>query len=91
MSWKKGDTAIVHAPVALCDKGQINGQQVQLLYFEGRLEERFGSDQIDWWRVSADNSEKWAREIALRKPYDGNELCEWKTCVFQPKELVVVN
>ncbi len=89
MNWKAGDKALVDAPSALTDGGCINGQLVRLLRFEGRIEDG-RSDQIDWWQVRADDSEKWAREVVLRKPYDGNEKTSWKNCVFQPKELVVV-
>ena len=89
MSWKKGDTAIVDASDALSDRGRINGQQVQLINFEGPIPEQ--SAHSDWWRVATDNGERHAREICFRKPpkYDGNELCEWSDVIWQPKELVV--
>ena len=37
------------------------------------------------------HSDVFCGEEYFRKPYDGNKKTEWKTCVFQPKELVVVN
>ena len=88
MNWKKDDTAIVWAE-ALLDSGHINGQQVQLISFEGSIPTE--SAYTDWWLVAADDGNRWAREICFRKPYDGNELCEWSDVIWQPKELVVTN
>ena len=90
MNWKAGDTAII----CNCKKyPEWNGEMitVQSTPF---IDPKDGvmnrlSQHSDWWDVRSDSKDVYSREVCFRKPYDGNELCEWKDCVFQPRELVV--
>ena len=91
MNWKAGDTAIFIANNAKDDIAGVSGATVILLKFVGRH-----NDVYNAWHVQLvdkisvrGKTECCVDEKALRKPYDGNELCEWKDCIFQPKELVV--
>ena len=84
MNWKPGDIAIL--------KRTIRCVITPALTVYGGATVTLGpaAYEEDWWHVTAEDGTNFqAREIVLRKPYDGNEKTEWKTCVFQPKELVV--
>jgi hypothetical protein len=85
MNWKIGDLAII-------------------VHFEGDIvpphEEKFIGEECEIigtshgyldWEISVCGTTKYVSERHLiKRPYDGNELCEWSDCIFQPKVLELV-
>ena len=91
MNWKKGDTAIVSSGGGTWVGRNHDGETCELIRFDGKKSFRDNSEVPNAWYVNGESIDFWVDEHYLRKPYDGNELCSWSACVWQPKELVVVN
>ena len=89
MNWQAGDTAIVGVRGGTWVGHNHDGETCQLMRFDGLKSFEDGREVPNAWYVNGKNNDFWVDENYLRKPYDGNEKTEWKTCVFQPKELVV--
>ena len=92
MNWKVGDIAICDCPNS--DYGNVHGMTVTLIQYVGdhyiyRSTGNESTAHNAWLVDTGESREVTVNERNLRKPYDGNEKTEWKTCVFQPKELVV--
>ena len=92
MNWHPGDTAIIanDMPARLTRYTQYRGMPCLLiryigLHYSGEVKVR------DAWEIRTDSKTAWVNERYLRKPYDGNELCEWSDVIWQPKELVVTS
>ena len=87
MSWNPGDIAIV---VNCGSYPEYNGEQVVIASIPFIDFDTCETVMIEPIPTRHGPCRK-ATTKNLRKPYDGNELCEWKHCAFQPKELVVVS
>ena len=90
--WKSGDRAIISNNATARHEDElliqgVPGSSCTLRKYIGQ-----GVYTKNTWAVILENGRDiWVSEKALRKPYDGNELCEWSAVCWQPKELLVVN
>ena len=86
MNWHAGDIAL------LVDDGNVIQKYMHCVGCLCTLTHYRGPDPVKpAWDVNIDGAMFIADETALRKPYDGNELCEWEDMkdIFIPRELVV--
>ena len=83
MNWKAGDEAIISVPTK-DDIAKVSGKTCVLYEYLGTTMIS-GINVNCAWSVIVDGVFCACAEPLLRKPYDGNELCEWKDCVFQPE------
>ena len=90
MNWKVGDIAIIYCHIAALDCANVHGKSCRLICYQGSG--MCGGQYINnSWLVDVDGQDISVDEKILRKPYDGNEIVEWSSCVFQPKELVLLD
>jgi hypothetical protein len=92
MNWKAGDVAIIATnTICLPVDNSLKGATCELVTYLGSQHD-FGICVINncWEALDSCGKSVWVDEKCLRKPYDGNELCEWSDCVFQPKVLELV-
>ena len=92
MNWKPGDIAIIgNAPhTSDPDLLRMVGEECVLCEYYTTVQGTRSLMQ-NTWRVEVMGDSFLAAEKILRKPYDGNEVVEWSSCVFQPKELVLLD
>ena len=90
-NWKAGDIAIICNNYMTSDSDPIKyrGVTCVLVRYVG-LHETETSRVMNAWEVDTDTTTLWVNECVLRRPYDGNEIVEWSSCIFQPKVLELV-
>jgi len=87
MNWQVGDIALIVSPIT----GEIDGEGEIISIDDPMIEDGCDCSWNEFGNPSHLHMGLWSVKFAWLRPMPpANEATEWKNCIFQPKELVLV-